>query len=1206
MAQKLAAKLPYAEFVAWKPKPTPATRLVYYINYALCETPSGLIDVGFFTHFDQSHQFLERARRVDYCVSMSRLYADWLKAQGIEHVSHIPMGFDSYRYRPRLVLGVAGLLDHPRKGKHLVDHLRRLPFVQILTTEGRISEGQMRDFYQQLDYVLIPATVEGGPMSLLEGLGMGKPVIAPEGVGMVPEFAECRQIRRYRAGDATALEQTVRDCYEEKLQASSLVACRTWDDWAEAHHRLFMSLLKSKGQSPLSPAAGFRFGWLKELDLPWDIDLEPLETAIDQASRHTFYGRYIEAKNTLSEVSSQHPCVSKLIGSLPDRNESPHQQDNSPPMSATNDLPTHSASVELESTSTPRLLLIAHVGTLRDRMDKSHYYRYEALCRREGVKLFGPGLPGYRKGMSVEEAIQMTFGSNRPDVVIHGGDLRDSGIPLVAGLDKTDLLTAIELLDTWANPDRTRDFIRRNRFNIALMQEAGPHLEFYRRNCPQTEFFWTPNGVNTRLFRDYGLQKDYDVILYGMLELVIYPFRTRLTKLLTNTPSLRVRHIEHPGYYRVAGAAHPIVAGADLARAINQAWIGIATRSSYNCLLMKYLEIAASGTAVAGNLPDSGRELFKDCIIELQEGMSDATIIGTLQEHLAAKNRLHRLIAESSQRVRCDFSTDAFADRVMKICNQALRQRSDNPKGHPASSNKQLFDESYQEASRLAETGDIPGARVIYHRLIDSGVEGPPRGLIENDLAVLHKLLGEDAEASHRWEQALVFDPDCSAAKQNLTHYGSHSIKTPAVTSRSRVRVAILSLLFNWPSTGGGTVHTAEVARFLSEAAYEVRHIYAVFPEWGLGKVTEPLMAPSEPLHFTGAEWNIKRIQERFRNALHNFKPDWVIVTDSWNSKPILAEAARDYRFFLRIAAQECLCPLNNVRLLVQQNKITSCPLNQLSTPDRCCQCVSRNGRTSGSLHQAERELVEYGTAEYDHRLRWAFANAEAVLVVNPLIGAMVSPYSKRVAVVPSGFDSARFPKPANMSPRTSGTRLKILFAGLVDELMKGFSVVHQACHLLWSERQDFELLATADPIGQVDPYTRYIGWQSQTALPDIMRDADLLVFPTVAEEALGRTAVEAMGSGRAVVASRIGGLQFTVIDESTGLLFEPGNVDDLYHKLQRLLNNNELRERFGRAGRQQFEEHYTWEAVLAKHYRPLLGEPQTRLIDPNKSQRHE
>ena len=48
------------------------------------------------------------------------------------------------------------------------------------------------------------------------------------------------------------------------------------------------------------------------------------------------------------------------------------------------------------------------------------------------------------------------------------------------------------------------------------------------------------------------------------------------------------------------------------------------------------------------------------------------------------------------------------------------------------------------------------------------------------------------------------------------------------------------------------------------------------------------------------------------------FNPDQVIITDSWNIKPLLAEAVREYPYILRLQAMECLCPLNNLRLLVE------------------------------------------------------------------------------------------------------------------------------------------------------------------------------------------------------------------------------------------------------------------------------------------------
>ena len=166
---------------------------------------------------------------------------------------------------------------------------------------------------------------------------------------------------------------------------------------------------------------------------------------------------------------------------------------------------------------------------------------------------------------------------------------------------------------------------------------------------------------------------------------------------------------------------------------------------------------------------------------------------------------------------------------------------------------------------------------------------------------------------------------------------------------------------------------------------------------------------------------------------------------------------------------------------------------------------------------------------------------------------------------------------------------MTLLFAGLVEEWMKGYRVFHEACRLLWQRRRDFVLVATGEPAGRVDEFTRFIGWQSQEELPVRLREADVLVMPTIAQEALGRTAVEAMAAGRPVIASRIGGLPFTVADGATGLLFEPGDAGDLAGRSRHCSTTRGLRERMGLAGRRRFEEHYAWDVIIEKHYRPLL-----------------
>jgi glycosyltransferase involved in cell wall biosynthesis len=62
-----------------------------------------------------------------------------------------------------------------------------------------------------------------------------------------------------------------------------------------------------------------------------------------------------------------------------------------------------------------------------------------------------------------------------------------------------------------------------------------------------------------------------------------------------------------------------------------------------------------------------------------------------------------------------------------------------------------------------------------------------------------------------------------------------------------------------------------------------------------------------------------------------------------------------------------------------------------------------------------------------------------------------------------------------------------------------------------------------------------------------------------------------------------------TVADGLTGLLCEPGDPLDLARKIETLLDDKELRERMGQAGRRRFEEEYSWEVIIERHYRPLL-----------------
>jgi glycosyltransferase involved in cell wall biosynthesis len=103
---------------------------------------------------------------------------------------------------------------------------------------------------------------------------------------------------------------------------------------------------------------------------------------------------------------------------------------------------------------------------------------------------------------------------------------------------------------------------------------------------------------------------------------------------------------------------------------------------------------------------------------------------------------------------------------------------------------------------------------------------------------------------------------------------------------------------------------------------------------------------------------------------------------------------------------------------------------------------------------------------------------------------------------------------------------------------------------------------------------------------------ADIFSLPSVTRaEAFGIVNLEAMASGLPIVASRLGGIPDIVREGENGLLFQPGNVEELARAIRFLLDNPDERERMGRAGRRMVED-YSWTRIAReteKIYQELL-----------------
>ena len=94
------------------------------------------------------------------------------------------------------------------------------------------------------------------------------------------------------------------------------------------------------------------------------------------------------------------------------------------------------------------------------------------------------------------------------------------------------------------------------------------------------------------------------------------------------------------------------------------------------------------------------------------------------------------------------------------------------------------------------------------------------------------------------------------------------------------------------------------------------------------------------------------------------------------------------------------------------------------------------------------------------------------------------------------------------------------------------------------------------------------LGIVSPTTMPSYYAAADVLVLPSICQEAFGLVILEAFAAGIPVIGARSGGVPELVEDGRTGLLVDQGDVDGLYRAMSRLLTDHELRERLGTAAR--------------------------------------
>lgn len=187
-------------------------------------------------------------------------------------------------------------------------------------------------------------------------------------------------------------------------------------------------------------------------------------------------------------------------------------------------------------------------------------------------------------------------------------------------------------------------------------------------------------------------------------------------------------------------------------------------------------------------------------------------------------------------------------------------------------------------------------------------------------------------------------------------------------------------------------------------------------------------------------------------------------------------------------------------------------------------------------------------------------------------------------STVPNGVDSTAY--------QNRGEDDFILYAGRLSGV-KNVQLLIDTFETIASDYPDLTLRFTGDgeERGSLEQQVHerglserveFTGWVDRSTLHEYFGRCQVFVLPSDFET-FGIVVLEAMASGKPVVASDTMGPRSIISDGEDGVLFQPSNSDALRHALERLLSSPERRSRLGTQAMTTVRESYAFSEIAER-----------------------
>ncbi len=164
---------------------------------------------------------------------------------------------------------------------------------------------------------------------------------------------------------------------------------------------------------------------------------------------------------------------------------------------------------------------------------------------------------------------------------------------------------------------------------------------------------------------------------------------------------------------------------------------------------------------------------------------------------------------------------------------------------------------------------------------------------------------------------------------------------------------------------------------------------------------------------------------------------------------------------------------------------------------------------------------------------------------------------------------------PASIPSRASSDKVVFLILGKVNERKGVFDLLNALAKLPAKTRENVELIVAGS--GEVDKaialtkelnidsLVRFTGWVNYQIRDELLAETDVFVLPSY-NEGLPMALLEAMAWKIPVITTPVGGIPEVIEHGTTGLLVEPGDVKAITNSMLSLIENQSLRDKFGKA----------------------------------------